>query len=184
MAQYSVCAVGADRPGILAAIAQRLLAHGADVVESQLAILRGTTMLTLLVEGPEELDPFALGAELREQGDALGLADCTLSELPPTDWDASTRPASHIVSFYGPPQRGIMAVLATALAELDVNVVELQSRLMPPPRDSADELHVLLMEVAPPPGLPDDELATLLRAIARDAGLEIALASLDAEPAS
>ena len=148
---FSVCAVGADRPGILAALARRLVSHGADVAESQVAILRGYTMLTLLVRAEDDVDPFALAADLRAEGDEMGLAECALAELH-NGLPAPTHQPSHIVSFYGSDQPGVLAGIATALAERDVNVLELQSRLLTNGGESESPLYVMLMEVAPPPG--------------------------------
>ena len=175
---FSLCAVGADRPGILAALARRLIAHGADVAESQVAILRGYTMLTLLVRSEDDIDPFALAADLRAAADDLGLAECALAELheglPPP-----THQPSHIVSFYGTDQPGVLAGIATSLAEQDVNVLELQSRLLGNGENTEADLYVMLMEVAPPPGTSAAELDELLRRVAGDHDVEVALAPID-----
>src|SRR3954447_3694218 len=51
MPTLAVSAVGLDRPGIIAGVAERLAARGANVTDSRMAILRGHFAMTLIVEG-------------------------------------------------------------------------------------------------------------------------------------
>ena len=60
---FALSAVGADRPGIIAAIADRLVAHGLNVTDSQMGILRGFFAMTLVLES-ERVDEDALRADL------------------------------------------------------------------------------------------------------------------------
>ena len=55
MATLAVSAVGLDRPGIIAGVAERLAAHGANITDSRMAILRGHFAMTLIVEGAERV---------------------------------------------------------------------------------------------------------------------------------
>src|SRR5918992_733661 len=66
MPTLAVSAVGLDRPGIIAAVAERLAAHGANITDSRMAILRGHFALTLIVEGAER---GGLRAGARPSGD-------------------------------------------------------------------------------------------------------------------
>ena len=50
---FALSAVGADRPGIIAAIAERLVAHGLNVTDSQMGILRGFFAMTLVRRGAQ-----------------------------------------------------------------------------------------------------------------------------------
>ena len=51
MPTLAVSAVGLDRPGIIAGVAERLAAHGANITDSRMAILRGHFAMTLIVRG-------------------------------------------------------------------------------------------------------------------------------------
>ena len=49
MRSFALTAVGADRPGIIAAVAECLLDHGMNVTDSNMGILRGYFATTLVV---------------------------------------------------------------------------------------------------------------------------------------
>src|SRR3954447_15901115 len=93
MPTLAVSAVGLDRPGIIAGVAERLAAHGANVTDSRMAILRGHFAMTLIVEGAERA---ALDADLA----TLGLEAVTVTEVP----GAAAHPRSEpnaVVSVHG-----------------------------------------------------------------------------------
>jgi glycine cleavage system transcriptional repressor len=167
---FAVSGVGLDRPGIIAAVAERLVAHGANVTDSQMAILRGHFTMMLLITGPDGLDADALGAELRETGEALGMEALTLREVP----DAQTAVAapSWVVSVYGADHPGILAAVTRALADAGVNVHDLHTRLV-------GDLYVMFMEVAPPEDLAEDDLRALLRDAAQQQQVDVSLQPLD-----
>ncbi len=81
MRTFVLSAVGADRPGIIAAVAERLVAHGVNVTDSQMGILRGRFAMTLLVTAPDEVDEPALAADVTAAGDELRLDSMLLREV-------------------------------------------------------------------------------------------------------
>jgi len=172
---FAVSGVGLDRPGIIAAVAERLVAHGVNVTDSEMAILRGHFAMMLLVTGPDDLDAGALAADLRAAGDALGLEALTLREV--ADATAAAEPPSWIVSVHGADHPGILAAVTRALADAGVNVCDLHTRLV----GEADgrPLYVMLMEVAPPAGVREDDLRALLRAAADAQRVDVALQPLE-----
>lgn len=172
---FAVSGVGLDRPGIIAAVAERLVAHGVNVTDSEMAILRGHFAMMLLVTGPDALDAEALAADLRAAGDALGLATLALSEV--TEVGHATAEASWVVSVHGADHPGILAAVTRALADAGVNVCDLHTRLLG--EAEGRPLYVMLMEVAPPPELPEDDLRALLRAAADAQQVDVALQPLE-----
>jgi glycine cleavage system transcriptional repressor len=172
---FAVSGVGLDRPGIIAAVAERLVAHGVNVTDSEMSILRGHFTMMLLVTGPDALDAEALGAELREAGEALGMAALTLREV--TDARTAAATPSWVVSVHGADHPGILAAVTRALADAGVNVHDLHTRLV----GEADgrPLYVMFMEVAPPEGLAEDDLRALLRDAARSQDVDVSLQPLE-----
>jgi glycine cleavage system transcriptional repressor len=172
---FAVSGVGLDRPGIIAAVAERLVAHGVNVTDSEMGILRGHFAMTLLVTGPDALDAEALSAELREAGELLGMEALTLREVA----DARTAAAapSWVVSVHGADHPGILAAVTRALADAGVNVHDLHTRVV----GEADgrPLYVMFMEVAPPEDLGEDELRALLRAAAEAQDVDVSLQPLE-----
>jgi len=175
MRTFAVSGVGLDRPGIIAGVAERLVAHGVNVADSEMAILRGHFAMMLLVTGPEDLDEAALSEDLLAAGRALGMDSLTVREVGgPAD---TGDPPSWVVSVHGADHPGILAAVTRSLADAGVNVCDLRTRLV----GEADgrPLYVMLMEVAPPAGTGEDELRAVLRAAADAQHVEASLQPLD-----
>ena len=164
MRTYVLSAVGVDRPGIIAALAERLVPHRVNVTDSQMAILRGHFAMTLVVEAPEDTDEDALRAELGE----LDLEAVTLRAVPELAEGEASLP-THTVTVYGADHPGILAAVTAALAGAQVNVCDLRTRLI-------GDAYVIVMEVAAPDGA---DLPALLAGPAAEQGVEASVQPLD-----
>jgi glycine cleavage system transcriptional repressor len=169
---FALCAVGRDRPGIMAGVTGVLLRHGVNIEDSQATILRGHFTLMLVIAVPAEVAPEKLEEDLMAAGRGLGLDALLLS---PIEAAARAPEPSHIVTVYGADHPGIVHAVTSALAEREVDVTDLQTKL-------SDELYVLLLEVALPAGLASSEVERVLTEVARDQGVELTVRPLDAEP--
>ena len=166
MATLAVSAVGLDRPGIIAGVAGRLAAHGANITDSRMAILRGHFAITLIVEGAERAE---LDADLAQ----LGLEAYSVAEVAEAAANPRSEPTA-VVSVHGADHPGIVAAVTRVLADAGVNVCDLQTRL-------TARLYVMLIDVAVPPGLALAELDRRLQAIAAEQDVAITLRAADAD---
>jgi len=160
---FALLAVGADQPGIIAAVSERLYAHRVNVTDSQMGILRGHFAMTLIVEGA---DRDALAADLEQ---LPVLETWSVTEVA----EAAANPRSEpnaVVSVHGADHPGIVAAVTRVLADADVNVCDLQTRL-------ARDLYVMIMDVAVPSGLED--LEERLQAVAAEQDVAITLRAVD-----
>jgi len=174
---FAVSGVGLDRPGIIAAVAERLVAHGVNVTDSEMAILSGHFAMMLLVTGPGDLEADALADELRETGAALGMEALTLREV--TEAHGATAAPSWVVSVHGTDHPGILAAVTRALANAGVNVHDLHTRVVG--ESDGRPLYVMFMEIAPPPELAEDDLRALLRAAAESQDVDVSLQPLESD---
>jgi glycine cleavage system transcriptional repressor len=172
---FAVSGIGLDRPGIIAAVAERMVVHGVNVTDSEMAILRGHFAMMLLITGPDSLDAEALETDLRVAGEQLELEALTLREVQEAH-GARSEP-SWVVSVHGADHPGILAAVTRALADAGVNVHDLHTRVV----GEADgrPLYVMFMEVAPPEDLGEDELRALLRAAAEAQEVDVSLQPLE-----
>src|SRR2546428_8989418 len=100
MEHYALTAVGRDRPGIVAAVSEALLAHSVNIEDSQMTILRGHFTMMLVVAPPEGADLDRLKGDLEGVRERLGLEALTISPL--AELDPATEPQpTHIVTLYG-----------------------------------------------------------------------------------
>ncbi|MFL5819139.1 MAG: glycine cleavage system protein R [Solirubrobacteraceae bacterium] len=176
MRHFAVCVVGRDRPGIVAKVTRTLLEQDANVEDSQSTILRGHFAMTLIVGTGEDVDPARLRGELERAGADLRLEAVTLSEIHETGPAHPVEP-SHIVTVKGIDHPGIVNAVASALADCDVNITDLNTRLVDEP--DREDLYAMMLEVAVPEGLTAEGLEGLLEATRREQGVEVTIRELE-----
>lgn len=184
MSRIAVSALGRDRPGIVAGVTGVLLQHGLNLADSQMGILSGRFSMTLLVEearaGAADVD--ALLRDLQVVADDLGL-DAVFATPVPDAQDGAAAAGSagnaFMVSVYGADHPGIVHAVTSELSALEVNVVDLETRLAAG-RSGGPPLYAMFLEVRlPASGLAERELAEGLRRIGAQQRVEISVRALD-----
>lgn len=173
--EYAVAVVGADRPGIAAALAESLHRAGANIEDSRMSILGGRFAVMMLVSLPAGADIEALRADLAVVRERLSLDAAVID--PVEDAAGSTRPEStHVLTVYGADHPGIVHAICAALAARKVNIDDLATRLV----GSADApVYSLICELTLPLGLAPDDLDSELATVGEQQGVEVVLRELD-----
>ena len=122
----AVMALGADRPGIIAAVAEVLVRHGGTITDSQMTVLGGHFALMLLVE--VDAAPAGLEGELTDATSAHGLV-VTVRLAGEAAAVRHPQP-THVVSVYGPDRPGLVHAATAVLADHGVNVTDLATRVL------------------------------------------------------
>ena len=84
---------------------------------------------------------------------------------------------SHIVSVYGIDHPGIVHAVSATLAEQQVNITDLTTRVFAGEGDTP--VYAMMIEVAIPPDLETDDLERRLRAIAAEQSVELSFRQLE-----
>jgi glycine cleavage system transcriptional repressor len=176
MAAFALSAVGRDRPGIVAAVSDVLVRHGANVEDSQMTILRGHFTMMLVVSAPGDAE--ALRSDLAEAGARLGLEALLLSPVEQLSGEEAPSEPSHMVTVYGADHPGILNAVTAAIASLEVNVTDLHTRLV---GEDGEQIYALLMEVALPAGLGADALEQALAEVSRSQEVEVSVREIEAD---
>lgn len=176
MSHFALTAVGSDRPGIVAAVAEALFKLGCNVEDSQMSILRGHFAMMLIVAAPEGVGERELEAELEPVRGRLELEALVVRKV--LDLHSEAAAPSHILTVYGADHPGIVALVSSTLAERSVNITDLNTRLVGEP-DAP--LYAMLMEIALPPELPVEQLEAALEEVGEKAQVELSLRPLEAE---
>lgn len=160
-------AVGADRPGIVAALTGALLEIGGNLEDARAALLRGSFATVLAVAVPDDVGPEEVQAALRPVALELGLGLWVGRAAP--------RPAGEplarcVLSVYGADHPGIVHGITRALADHAANVVDLSARLVGDP-----PVYILGVEVELPPGLDAPSLRAALAPVAERHEVEMTL---------
>jgi glycine cleavage system transcriptional repressor len=175
MSDYAVTAIGRDRPGIVAAISNALLDLDGNIEDSQMSILRGHFAVMLIVHVPGGVDEEDLATRLGGVRDELGLEAITFNPLDQLAGSAPT--PTHVLTVYGADHPGIVAGISATLAELGVNITDLETRLA---AETGAPLYLMVMELA----LGDvsaSKVEDALRGTASRAQVEFSLRELEAD---
>jgi glycine cleavage system transcriptional repressor len=162
--QIWLTAIGKDRPGIVARIAQVLVDHGLNIEDSQMRILGGRFSMMLLLRGSASEE--ALYRDLLSAGRELGLDYIYVH--PISDSDVVTPKPTHMASLYGADRPGQVAAVAERLASLGVNISGLSTRV-------EGKASVQEVELTVPEGV---DIRAELTAVAHERGIRLELADL------
>ena len=178
MARFALSAIGRDRPGIVAGVSGALLEHGANIEDSRMAILGGHFTIMLIVSTPDDADADALARDLDAARGELGLGALTLEAV--TDEHGFTRPeASHVVTVYGADHPGIVHSVASTIADMGVNVIDVATHLVEAEGEAS--IYAMMMEVDLPEDVAADRLEAALREVADREQLDLSIRAVEAE---
>jgi len=173
---YAVSAVGADRPGIVAAVTGVFLEHGCNLEDTSMSILRGHFAMMLVVAAPDGLEQEALERALAGPASAFELVVAV--RAIDDDVPSSPEGASWTVSVYGADRPGIVSRVASLLADEGVNIVDLTTRVI---GDAARPVYAMILEVTLPREADPASLETRLADLASDLGVECSLHPSEAD---
>lgn len=178
--RFTVAAVGADRPGIVAAVSAALVDAGCNLEDSSMTILGGQFAILLLLTAPT-------GASEASIADALGVPardlDLSVSVRAVADDPRATAGAGGsspewTVSVYGADHPGIVHAVARLLADAGVNIVDLNTRVIGP---AGSPVYTMTLDVALPAGLEPGHLAADLEVLSREIGVDASLHASQAD---
>ena len=186
MPRFALTAVGADRPGIVAAVTGVLVDLGANLEDSSMTILRGNFAMMLVVDAPAGVTAGSVEAALAPPAAAHDLVVTVrpLAEVaggaPParTGETAEAEEPRYTLAVYGADHPGIVHGVAAMLAAEGVNIVDLSTRVIGGPERP---VYAMVLEVALPAGADPDALGRRLSQVAAELGVDASLHASDAD---
>jgi len=125
--RFILTVVGKDRPGIVAGIANTLYKYECNIQELNQTVLSDAFAMILLLQPTKEMDTQELDKSLRETCEALNVthalraAACAPISSPPHAKDKV------IITVIGVDRIDIVARVASVLADMNINIVELST---------------------------------------------------------
>jgi glycine cleavage system transcriptional repressor len=168
----TICTItgsGQDRVGIVAELAELLGAHGCNLMDSSMTKLRGEFALILMVSiESENFDQFRKTL-IGKQAD-LGLT-ITVRELDPSELvEPVHQDRLFLVRVYGADRTGIVASVTRALAAIELNVTDVQTKMIS--QDNGD-VFVMLLEATAPEHITDAKVKASLAPLSAELGVTI-----------
>jgi glycine cleavage system regulatory protein len=166
---YIVTFIGDDRPGLVESLSRVIESNRGNWLESRLSQLGGKFAGLVLVKLPDEN-----GASLQADLKALSSTGLSVRVTPAIPLPSSRRGRDITLRVIGPDRLGIVREISRALAQREVNVVEMDSEVSSAPM-SAELIFRARIDAEIPDHVDLDDLEDSLEEIAETMTLEIEL---------
>jgi glycine cleavage system transcriptional repressor len=163
---FALSVLGRDRVGIVAKVTGLLARSGVNIDDSSMARLKNEFSMILLLSSPRPI------------GDLLRLSLAKL--LPGLEFSIRGLASAEVmavsvpsrvfsVKIYGADRIGIVAEATRILASLNVNIIDMRTRLIKSPR--RPDVYILLLDAVPPARLARKALEKKLKRAAEHLGV-------------
>jgi len=174
----TICVItgtGQDRVGIVAELAEYLGDHGCNLMDSSMTKLRGEFAIILMISvADDKFAAFKAGLESKQA--ALGLT-ITLRELKANEL---TEPPKNdrffLVRVYGADRTGIVARVTRELAQLKLNVTDVQTKMID--QDKGD-VFVMLLEATAPEAMTEAIVKAALAPLSQELGVTVSAEEIE-----
>jgi glycine cleavage system transcriptional repressor len=172
---YAMSAIGKDRPGIVADLAELIFEHGCNLEDSSMTILGGEFAVLLLFSGGgSDLEHRLSSACKRLEWERRLTVFFRPLEGPPVAYGETERRHVHELFATGVDKAGIVARVCRVLAERDVTIREMKTYSRPEPQ-SGTPIYTMRVEMGVPASALPGDLEEALDRIAERLNIEITL---------
>ena len=172
---YAMSAIGKDRPGIVADLAELIFEHGCNLEDSSMTILGGEFAVLLLFTGSgEDLERRLSSACKRLEWERRLTVFFRPLEGPPVPYGDAQRRQVYELLATGVDKAGIVARVCRVLAERDVTIREMKTYSRPEP-ESGTPIYTMRVEIGVPAPVAIGDLEAALEGMAAQLNIEITL---------
>jgi glycine cleavage system transcriptional repressor len=174
---FALSAIGADRPGIVADLAELIYECDCNLEDSSMTILGSEFAVLLLLtgEGDDSVDRLSAACKRLEWEKRLTVFFRPL-DGEPVPYKASQRASTWTLQAVGVDKAGIVAKVARCLADHEINVRELSTQSRPEP-GTGTPIYTMRMLLDVPATAHAKILRDQLDAIASDLHIDLTLQS-------
>lgn len=172
---FAVTIIGKDRPGIVAGAAEVLYRLGCNIEDSSSTLLGGEFAMILIVSHEKPFSKSRLLDDFKSFGEAMQLSvfvrTLTKNEVH------YEMPCGELclVSVYGSDQPGIVYRVTKELAERNITISDMNTRLIGTPDKP---VYVMMLEAVLPEGMDVEDVSQLLEKLKKELHVEIGVKSV------
>ncbi|MBX9685726.1 MAG: ACT domain-containing protein [Candidatus Obscuribacterales bacterium] len=171
-----ITGAGKDRVGIVAELTEFLFQQGCNILDSSMTLLRGEFALILMTTLPEAMTVEQLRSGLARLQERLAL-NFTVRELSGEELQESAEERyQFIISVYGADKPGIVAGITKELANLKLNITDVQTKSV---KQDDGEIFVMMLELSSSEELSEKELKEKLASFASKMGVDLSVRELE-----
>lgn len=177
MTKAVISGIGPDQPGIVAAIADILYKRGCNIVDSTMTRLANEFAVILIINAPNSVRFPELKAEFTTLEESHNMT-VVIKPIPDNigmDFHKPENP--YMISVAGQDQAGITYKISRKLAEMDINITDLNAQCI---QGDDGPVYIMMVEIDIPNSMAVGSLQKEIQDIAQEIGLEIQLRPLEA----
>lgn len=172
---YAMSAIGKDRPGIVAELAELIFEHGCNLEDSSMTILGGEFAVLLLFTGDAAgLEQRLSSACKRLEWERRLTVFFRPLEAEPLPYGAGDPRNLYELQATGLDKAGIVARVCRLLAEHDITIREMKTLSRPEPGTGTPQ-YTMRIEMGVPTSLTPDSLQANLDRIAEELKIDVTL---------
>jgi glycine cleavage system transcriptional repressor len=173
----SISAMGKDRPGIVAEFSKVLYQMGCNLEETSMLLLRGEFAMILIVAVPDSASFESFSSSIQEMSLRMDLTT-SLRELSQSETAHHIIKSNqlYILSVYGADKPGIVFSVTEQLAQLDINITDLSTRMI---ESGSTQVYVMILEVELSDQKQIDTLPSILEKLKTSLEVDITLNSAE-----
>lgn len=175
LAHFAVTIISKDRPGIVADTTEVLYRLGCNIEDSSCTMLGGDFAMILIVTHEKPCPKSKLSDEFKLLQERTGLVvhlrTLHEDEIAPVKDEGELC----LISVYGSDQPGIVYRVTRALADHQVNITDLNTRLV---GTKEEPVYVLMLEAILPNGLTVDSASAMLESLRTELNVEIGVRAI------
>ena len=169
--QLLITSIGEDRPGIVARLTEVLVANGANLEESRMAILGGDFAAIMLVSIPSNNVP-ALEKDLAKlQSEGISVTSRKTETLDPGRFKSYNQ---YEIQLKGADHEGIVHTVSSHLQQQSINIQSVETMVVHAPV-TGSPLFQLKAHILVPPSISAQDLRNSLNKIALQESVDIEL---------
>lgn len=177
MSRLLVMADGPDAPGIVANVTSALAELGCNLEDTSMTRLGGRFVMLLIVQAPDEIkNEFVQRLNLQRGERPLSINVHPLED--DVNLGQSVDGEHWAVSVYGSDHPGIVASIASALADAGANIDDLSTRVI---GDADSPTYTMLIDVTVPADADSDTLEAQLHQLGEELGVTCRVHRVDAD---
>ncbi|WP_035586788.1 glycine cleavage system protein R [Hippea jasoniae] len=155
---YALTVIGEDKPGIVAAVAEVLYEKHINIEDSVSTLLGNQFTMTLLVKSSKNYGVLELKKAFAKARGKLKLS-VSLRRIEESELTTKQPQNLYSISVYGADKVGIVYFVSKALAEHNINILDLRTRLT----KSEKPMYVMILEVDVPDGISENALNDIIK---------------------
>lgn len=168
--RFAITVVGADQPGIVAGVTGALYRLGCNIADSSCAMLASEFAMILIISRQDLLTEAQLQQELVPVCNQMGLT-LSIRQLSSKERD-KREPEGELcqITVYGADQPGIVYHVTRKLADQQINILDLQTKLA---GTEQNPVYIMLLEAALPENISVSTVEAMLAGLKDELKVEI-----------